>query len=410
MNPRILLLESNTTGTGLLFFKRSLALGLEPVLISDDPSRYPFLRNYVSLKICDRSVRGVLDALDRYNLDAGDQLIAGVWSSSDQGIELAARVAHELGCSHADPAAIALCRDKYAARHRLSAVGLSNIAYALVRDAEAAASFAASVGGPVVVKPRSSTGSIGVKLCATPIEAANHTEALFGDIGDSGQQGVLVEKFVSGPEYSVEIFDAVSIGVTRKLLGPPPAFVEVGHDFPSPGPRSVLAAIVEHAERAIAAAGHLRGPAHVEVRLAAEGPIVIEINPRLAGGLIPELVRRATGIDLITTSIQFACGMPYELCSSHVSAASIRFLCRSTPAAVHRLEGLPDARLAAGIVDAGILDRGLGRAGPITDFRDRLAYVIAEAIAPDEAGSIADHALTLLHGVSTPHSMEADNA
>jgi biotin carboxylase len=266
------------------------------------------------------------------------------------------------------------------------------------------------VGCPVVVKPRSSTGSVGVKLCATPIEAAHHTETLFREIAEADHQGVLVEKFVSGPEYSVEIFDGVSIGVTQKLLGPPPAFVEVGHAFPSPGPRAVLAAIAEHAERAVAATGYSQGPAHVELRLASGAPTVIEINPRLAGGMIPELVRRATGVDLITTSIRFACGMPYELSRSHNGAAAIRFLLRPTPAPVQAVEGLSDARSLAGIVDAGALDRAFGHAGPIADFRDRLAYVIAEALAPEEAGYFADRALTLLHCVSAPHSMEVDDA
>jgi biotin carboxylase len=221
---------------------------------------------------------------------------------------------------------------------------------------------------------------------------------------------VLVEKFVSGSEYSVEIFDGVSIGITQKLLGPPPAFVEIGHAFPSPGPRAVLATIAEHAERAIAATGYSQGPAHVELRLAAGGPTVIEINPRLAGGMIPELVRRAIGVDLITTSIRFACGMPYDLCHSHTGAATVRFLLRPTPAPVQSVEGLPDTRNMAGIVDAGVLDRAFGRAGPIADFRDRLAYVIAEALAPDEAGHLADRALRLLHWVSASHSIEVNDA
>lgn len=126
--------------------------------------------------------------------------------------------------------------------------------------------------------------------------------------------------------------------------------------------------------------------------------------------MIPELVRRATGVDLITTSIRFACGMPYDLVASHIGAASIRFLLRPTPTPVQGVEGLSDARSMAGIVDAAALDRAFGRAGPIADFRDRLAYVIAEALTPEEAGRLADRALGLLHSVTAPQSMEADNA
>jgi biotin carboxylase len=391
------MIESNTTGTGLLFFSRAVELGLEPVLISDDPGRYPFLADHASVRVNELSAAAIVAATE--HLGEGGGTIAGVWSSSDQGAELAAQVAQRLGLPHADPPAIALCRDKFAARRRLSAAGLSEIKYALVTSGEEAATFASSLTGPSVVKPRSSTGSIGVRLCSTSAEARYHAEALLNGQASADSKGVLIEAVVGGQEYSVELFDGVSVGVTRKMLGPPPTFVEIGHDFPSPGALADLAAIAKHAELAIAAVGYSQGPAHVEIRLSTDGPVVIEINPRLAGGMIPELVRRAKRIDLIKTSIRFACGLPYELFSSQISAASIRFLLRPTSTPVHTVEGLPDARCLKGIVDAVVLDRGFGRAGPIADFRDRIAYVIAEALVPEEAGHLADRALSLLHGV-----------
>jgi hypothetical protein len=52
-------LESNATGTGLLFFERTQRLGLQPVLLAADPARYPFLASYQNIKVgaCPRRVR-----------------------------------------------------------------------------------------------------------------------------------------------------------------------------------------------------------------------------------------------------------------------------------------------------------------------------------------------------------------
>jgi biotin carboxylase len=409
MSSSIVFIESNTTGTGILFFRRAVALGIEPILISNDPARYPALAEYRNINVRRRSLSAVLAGIEQLDSCGSIALVAGVWSSSDQGVRLAAQVAQRLGLPHADPRAIALCRDKLAARRRLHHAGLSRVACRLVRRSEEAGAFAAELAGPTVVKPRSATGSIGVRLCLRPEEASIHAGRLL-DESATGRHGVLIEAFIEGPEYSVEIFDGVAIGVTRKLLGEPPTFVEIGHDFPAAGSPAELAAIARHAERATAAVGYLRGPAHVELRLAADGPTVIEINPRLAGGMIPELVRYATGIDLITASIQFACGLPYRLCGSHARAASIRYLLRPNDRPVRDVEGLSDARRARGIVEVASLDHARGGAGPLGDFRDRVAYVIALAEGVDESAHCADFAVGLLRGVGESQEMEIENA
>ena len=51
--------------------------------------------------------------------------------------------------------------------------------------------------------------------------------------------------------------------------------------------------------QALRALGLGWGPAHVELRLTQDGPRIVEVNPRLAGGMIPRMVEEALGIDLI---------------------------------------------------------------------------------------------------------------
>jgi biotin carboxylase len=391
---QLIFLESNTTGTGALFFELAARRGIRPVLISKAPERYPFLARFDHVRIDG-------DGLEPYRAAiatlAGHDTVRGIWSSSDSQIETAARLARAFDLPHADPDAVALCRDKFRCRERLAECGLPTPPFALVRTRPEAEAFVKRLGQPVVVKPRASTGSIGVHLCENAASAGRHTAMLLAAGEADPSAGVLVEGYIDGAEYSIEVFDGKCVGVTRKHLGPAPSFVETGHDFPAPdvpGHRDELAAC---AEKAVAAAGHLRGPAHVEARRNAEGVhYIIEINPRLAGGMIPDLVDRAYGIDLIDASIRFACGLRYDLAASNNRAAAIRFLLRPPEHIVTAVSGLQNARATAGVVDVAILDHALGRSGPVRDFRDRIAYVIAEAPDPVAAGRVAEAGLARL--------------
>ncbi|HZB51152.1 MAG TPA: ATP-grasp domain-containing protein, partial [Mycobacteriales bacterium] len=111
----------------------------------------------------------------------------------------------------------------------------------------------------------------------------------------------LVEEYLRGPEFSVETLTVHGehhvVGVTRKLLGPLPHFVEQGHLFGEPdtaGTRQVAALAVELLD----AVGYQCGPAHTEVILTADGPRIVESQARLGGDKIPDIVELATGLDL----------------------------------------------------------------------------------------------------------------
>jgi len=82
---------------------------------------------------------------------------------------------------------------------------------------------------------------------------------------------VLVEEYIDGPEFSVELFDSFA-GVTEKSGTDGPSFVEHRHVFPAVA-EDVTAALVETARRAVAAAGMRLGPTHTELRLTPAGPV-----------------------------------------------------------------------------------------------------------------------------------------
>jgi argininosuccinate lyase len=147
---------------------------------------------------------------------------------------------------------------------------------------------------------------------------------------------------------------------------------------------------------AVAALGLGFGPAHTEIRLGRRGPVVIEVNPRLAGGQIPTLVRLAAGIDLIGAAVDAAIGASRPLPPPGPGYAAIRFLVARQEGVVRRTGGAADSAAVPGVVDVAITAGPGQRVGGTGSFLDRVGHVIAAASTGPAASAAADAALSLL--------------
>ncbi|MEV6111630.1 hypothetical protein AB0L59_03720 [Streptomyces sp. NPDC052109] len=78
-------------------------------------------------------------------------------------------------------------------------------------------------------------------------------------------------------------------------------------------------------EKAVRALGLTHTVAHVGLRLTERGPRVTGVAPHLPGDLIPWLVERATGVDLVGAALALACGAAVEVTPTRQRAAAIRF-------------------------------------------------------------------------------------
>ncbi|MEV6521807.1 ATP-grasp domain-containing protein [Longispora sp. NPDC051575] len=390
MTDWFVLVESNTTGSGRLFARAARELGLRPVLLARDPGRYP----YVELDALDFRVVDTADAGAVRAACAGlGGRIAGVTSSSEYFVATAAEVARALGLAHPDPDAVRACRDKPTQRRTLRDHGVPGPLFAEARTPDAAVAAAEPIGYPVVVKPVAGSGSIGVRLCSTPDEVRAAAADVLGALpGLPPQEGVLVEEYLDGPEYSVETLDEQVVGVTRKHLGPRPYFVETGHDFPAPVGGPLTTSLGEAALTALRALGLGWGPAHVELRHTRRGPCVVEVNPRLAGGMIPRVVAESCGVDMIAHVVRRAAGVAGELVSGPVRPASIRFLVAPRGGELLGVDGVEAARAVPGVVEVAVL-REPGELVLRNSFQDRLGYVIATGEVGGSAARAAEAGL-----------------
>jgi S-sulfo-L-cysteine synthase (3-phospho-L-serine-dependent) len=409
MGPWFVLVESNTTGSGRLFCARARDLGLRPVLLARDPGRYPYLaEDGIDAVPADTADPAALLAACR----ALDAPVAGVTSSSEYYIATAADLAAALGLPHPDSGAIRSCRDKRTQRERLLAAGVPGPAFAAAATPQQAAAAADRIGYPVVVKPVSGSGSVGARRCSGPAEAAAAAAyVLYTDPAElalPAQPAVLVEEYLPGPEYSAETLDTEVVGITRKHLGPEPYFVETGHDFPAPLDPADRTAMAGTAVAALRALGLGWGGAHVELRRTPARPCIVEVNPRLAGGMIPRMVAESLGVDLIWHVVAKAAGQPRPPRPARPAATAIRFLVAAQAGRLTGVRGLAAARAVPGVAEVGVTARPGQEVLVRHNFRDRLGYVIARGDSGPAAARAAEAALRLLAADLAPAASVTD--
>jgi hypothetical protein len=328
-------------GSGRQFDREYLLQGASrrsPLWLIDDRAatwQRPYLRG-----------SGVVPPLDRTRLIpdqpgllaaaaelARDRPVRGVLTYEELLVSTTAHIADSLGLPGLTAGAAECCRNKHKTRLALTAAGLPQPGYALARTAAGAREAAAGIGLPVVLKPRGMGASAGVVRVDSPQELA----AAFGVAERASQRGpvayaggVLVEEFVDGPEISVDgaIIDGryTPFWVAHKHLGLAPYFEEVGHTVDAADPLLTDARLLRVLQRAHTALGVRYGITHTEVRLAAQGPVVIEVNARLGGDLIPYLGMLATGVDPGRVAVEVALGVPPTPPAGRTGCAGVRFL------------------------------------------------------------------------------------
>lgn len=287
--------ESNTTGTGKILLTKALEAGYEVYFLTTSPSKYPFLESVLVHVI----TMDTQDFQSIYSFITKLDAVECVMSTSEYFIHVCSRVCTLLGLPSNTTEAIECCRNKHTLATRLTQAKVLTpntqllspqtiLRHNLIEDVVAQTVF------PCVLKPTSSSGSIGV-------QQIQNTEELTDYLQETKEQAVLCQEYIEGDEYSVESFTIDGqhyiIGITQKQLGSLPFFVETGHDFPAKLNHDVLSKIENTAQQALDTVGFAYGPAHVELRVFKGKVWIIEVNPRLAGGMIPTLMKASCDDD-----------------------------------------------------------------------------------------------------------------
>ena len=221
-----------------------------------------------------------------------------------------------LGCG---PRAARLAGDKMETARLLERAGIATPATRRVGSGAAGLRGLARVPLPLVLKPRDGCGAAGVEVVR---RAGDLAAALRRARRAAAGSDVIVQPYLAGAPISVSLLvrrdprrrrggsTALVLAVGRQRIAGRRSLSYLGGDMPLRGAAATAAArLALRATAALArSAADLRGPVGVDLVLAAAGPVVIEINPRLTTSWIG--LRRIARVSLAGLLLDAARGRP----------------------------------------------------------------------------------------------------
>ncbi|WP_086843030.1 ATP-grasp domain-containing protein [Amycolatopsis kentuckyensis] len=327
--------------------------------------------------------------------------IAGLVCWDEPVVLAAGELAAELGLPGLSVQGVHGCRDKYRTRSVLTAGGLHQPGFATATTVREAVVAAGEIGYPVVVKPRAMGASIGVVLAADAAEVATAFEVAAGaSRAEHAPYGgsAVVEGYAEGPEISIDAAvhkgEYLPMFLARKQSGAEPYFEETGHIVDAADPLLDDRELMDTLARAHRLLGVEDGITHTEVRLTERGPLIIEINGRLGGDLIPFLGLTATGIDPGEVLFDVATGRRPDLVPTRRSVVGIRFGCPDHDCVVRSVTVPTEA---PGLVTAArMVEPGASLRLPPGGYLARHSFVVCEGADRETCGRRLDAAAALV--------------
>ena len=256
------------------------------------------------------------------------------------------------------------------------------------------------IGGKSILKPSRNSGSRGVAKMEAGVSFEEFAPLFERAKDESRDASVMIEQFIEGPEFSVEIIvyqgNVHVLQVTDKKTTEAPYFVELGHNQPSLFPGSIVDIVKDAAVCGVKALGLNDCAAHAEVKVQDGKAYLMEIGARLGGDFISTvLTHLSSGIDMVAAAIDVALGIEPNLYPITTSqGVAIRYF-TPRPGRVVAVEN-EAALYAPDVYDAEIYVKAGDVVREVKSSLDRSGHVIVTAPTAAEA---IERAETLISAV-----------
>jgi biotin carboxylase len=316
----------------------------------------------------------------------------GVLTFWELRVPVAARVATSLGLPGNPIDAVDTARSKLRTRQASERAGLPTPRSQRVRSLDELYAAAAQIGFPAVVKPEFGALAVGTVRVDSFESLPDIYWIVRKELGSSqiidfrAGNDLLLEEYIDGVEFDIDLVledgECIFSSVSQNWPTAEPSFQETGLHCPPDHRAKPVGQLVELAVKTVQAFGFTRGVLHVEGKCTAKGPRIVEVNARLGGGRIHQVVDAVWGVDLVEAQLNSVLGLPQRLTPSRKPRCAIVNVLVYAPA-TGRLAALPftdvisDAGLGV-IIDVAT-DVGQEVNGPEQIFSTELAEVYVGA-------------------------------
>lgn len=312
----------------LPIIKRAHEMGYYVIAADGDPNACGL--QYAGKAIC----VNITSEEDMLRVAREEKIDGVIHPCSEVSMNVMGRINDELGLSGISKEQAIRATNKHLMREAFEAGNAPSPKSILTESGEDAwAYFCNDLDTNAILKPSRNSGSRGI---AKIVKGINKNEFILlynVALNECRDKSVLIEDFIEGPEFSVEIIvwnGTVNVlAVTDKKTTEAPHFVELGHNQPSCFPDKTVFIIKEAAVAGVKALGVNNCACHAEVKVQNGKAYLMEIGARMGGDFISTvLTHLSTGVDMIAAAINCALGI--EPClepKTKKQGVCIRYFC-----------------------------------------------------------------------------------
>ncbi len=266
---------------------------------------------------------------------ARDEHVDGViHPCSEVSMAVMGRINDELGLSGISREQAICATNKHLMRKAFEKGNAPSPKSILAQDAEDAWSrLQNEFDTDAILKPSRNSGSRGIAKVSRNMDKGDFVRAYDEALSESRDHSVLIEQFIEGPEFSIEMIvwqgEIHVLTVTDKKTTGAPHFVELGHNQPSCFSANDVETLKAAAVAGVRALGVNNCACHAEAKLMNGKAYLMEVGARLGGDFIStELTHLSTGIDMVAAAIDVALGVEPDLSAKEEpKGVCIRYFC-----------------------------------------------------------------------------------
>lgn len=266
---------------------------------------------------------------------ARDEHVDGViHPCSEVSMAVMGRINDELGLSGISREQAICATNKHLMRKAFEKGNAPSPKSILAQDAEDAwRRLQSEFDTDAILKPSRNSGSRGIAKVSRNMDKDDFIRAYDEALNESRDHSVLIEQFIEGPEFSIEMIvwqgEIHVLTVTDKKTTGAPHFVELGHNQPSCFSATDVETLKAAAVAGVRALGVNNCACHAEAKLMNGKAYLMEVGARLGGDFIStELTHLSTGIDMVAAAIDVALGVEPDLSAKEEpKGVCIRYFC-----------------------------------------------------------------------------------
>jgi len=390
----IVFIETNKSGSSREAIKAAEKLNFFTVLLTkktkfiNERTIFPDVHQMILTDINDYD--NIITTIEKLNKSGKN--IKGIFSFIDPYVYVAAHLSEKFCSNIVSTKAIQHMENKILTRNVLKDLPIS-LNYSIYKPTESLSSFFKKnnkLNFPLIVKSPKSTGSKDVLLVKNKDQLILSIQSLLKKLPN---EEILLEEYIDGPQYLVEILvqdgKVHIIAVIEQEITFFERFIVTGYSLLGRVEKRLYNSLFNAINSVIQAFNMKNGACHLELRRIGDFWKLIEINPRISGGAMNDIIEIGHGINLVQETIRLMLGNKPSLVKKHYKYVYAHYLTVKSTGKLIRVTGKNRSSKYPGVEKVFIKPKKGTILKPPTSMGHRCGYVLAAADFKAEAKKIA---------------------